>query len=163
MLHAALKPGGKAFFYENNAGSRLLVWCREHLPGRFGIPKYGDDAEFPLTPQEVDMLRSRFTVKVHVPEMLFFGMAAAYLFRKRGQVLLENIDEFLFKKNLLTSYSYRQLVLISGPPKAVYAGQGVHDIGYARSRGMSVGEDDGVTAPPFGRAPPGKRWSLDGI
>src|ERR1700730_1969123 len=111
-LHAAIKPGGKAFFYENNAASRLLVWGRKNLVGRFGIPKYGDDAEFPLTPQEVNVLRSRFSLSVEVPEMVLFTLVGVYLFRRRGEVIFKKIDELLFRRNLLKSWSYRQILFL---------------------------------------------------
>ena len=111
-LHATLLPGGHAFFYENNAASRLLVWARQNLTGRFGIPKYGDDEEFPLTPQEVDMLRRRFTVRQEFPEMVFFGMAAIYLLRRHGEAICRKLDSFFLQHNILTSYSYRQVLLI---------------------------------------------------
>jgi SAM-dependent methyltransferase len=111
-LKAALKPGGKAFFYENNAASRLLVWCRQNLAGKFGIPKYGDDDEFPLTPQEVDHLRAEFRVEQVFPQLVFFQMAALYCFRGRGGHLLARLDALLFRAGIMRSYSYRQLLLV---------------------------------------------------
>ena len=59
-LRATVRPGGRAFFYENSAMSSLLVWFRQHVVGRWWVPKCGDEEEFPLTPGEVDMLASRF-------------------------------------------------------------------------------------------------------
>ncbi len=115
-LHAAMKPGGKAFFYENNAASRLLVWCRQNLTGRFGIPKHGDDEEFPLTPQEVDILKRRFDVRQEFPEMVFFSMVSVYLLRRHGGNLCRRIDDFLFRHNILKSYSYRQILMLQKHP-----------------------------------------------
>jgi 2-polyprenyl-3-methyl-5-hydroxy-6-metoxy-1,4-benzoquinol methylase len=111
-LDAAIKPAGKAFFYENNAKSRLLVWARKNLVGRFGIPKFGDDTEFPLTPHELDLLRSRFNLFVEVPEMVLFTMAGVYLFRNKGQIIFRTIDELLFRLNFLKSWSYRQILFL---------------------------------------------------
>jgi len=59
--------GGRAFFYENSAMSSLLVWFRQHVVGRWWVPKCGDEEEFPLTPGEVDMLRRAFAVRVAYP------------------------------------------------------------------------------------------------
>lgn len=111
-LYAAIKPGGKAFFYENNAKSRLLVWSRKNFVGRFGIPKYGDDAEFPLTPQELNLLRSRFNLTVEIPEMVLFTLLGIYLFHNSGEAIFKKIDSLLFRFNLLKPWSYRQILFL---------------------------------------------------
>jgi len=111
-LHAAMEPGGKAFFYENNAASRLLVWMRENIVGKLWVPKYGDADEFPLKPQEVDMLRRRFRVVQVFPELVFFGLASTYLFKGHGGKFLKAVDDLLYSKNILVRYSYRQILLI---------------------------------------------------
>jgi SAM-dependent methyltransferase len=113
VLHDAIAPQGKAFFYENNAMSKALVWCREHLTGRYGIPKFGDGEEFPLTPKEIDELRRRFIVQVTYPEMLFARMASAYLLRWRAEQAFEWIDSQLYRFERLRRYSYHQYVLLT--------------------------------------------------
>lgn len=114
-LDAAMRPGGKAFFFENNAASKLLIWCRQNLVGRFGIPKYGDDDEFPLTPGEVGVLKHHFTVTQDYPEMGFFSLASVYLFRRHGAGACKKLDELLFKHGILKSHSYRQILLLEKP------------------------------------------------
>lgn len=111
-LNAALALGGRAFFYENNAASRLLVWCRQNVAGRFGIAKYGDDVEFPLTPQEVDLLRQHFRVSQEFPEMVFFKLASLYLLKGRAGKMSAAVDDFLFRHDIMKSFSYRQLLMI---------------------------------------------------
>jgi 2-polyprenyl-3-methyl-5-hydroxy-6-metoxy-1,4-benzoquinol methylase len=59
-LGRSLKPGATAFFYENNASSKLLIWFRDHIVGKLWVPKYGDADEFPLQPKEIDLLRPYF-------------------------------------------------------------------------------------------------------
>jgi SAM-dependent methyltransferase len=113
VLHSAVAPQGKAFFYENNAMSKTLVWCREHLTGHYGIPKFGDGEEFPLTPNEIDELRRRFIVQVTYPEMLFARMASAYLLRWRAEQACEWIDSQLYRFERLRRYSYHQYVLLT--------------------------------------------------
>jgi len=76
QLRRVLKPGGKAFFFENSAASRLLVWFRQNIVGKLWVPKYGDKDEFPLMPQEIDQLRKRFQVMIIYPEMVFSGLSA---------------------------------------------------------------------------------------
>jgi 2-polyprenyl-3-methyl-5-hydroxy-6-metoxy-1,4-benzoquinol methylase len=81
ILGDSVAVGGKAFFHENNAFSDLLIWCRNNLVGKFGIPKYGDDDEFPLLPSEVENLREHFSVDINYPELIFFGLASVYLLK----------------------------------------------------------------------------------
>jgi 2-polyprenyl-3-methyl-5-hydroxy-6-metoxy-1,4-benzoquinol methylase len=114
QLRRVLKPGGKAFFYENNANSRILVWFRQKIVGKFWIPKYGDQEEFPLTPDEVDELKKTFKVEIVYPEMLFFRLASTYLFKKRFRPFLGKVDEFFFRRRWMVNRSYRQYLLISG-------------------------------------------------
>ena len=112
VLRRALKANGRAFFYENNAASDLLVWLRNNLVGKLGVPKYGDKDESPLAPQEIDLLRRSFSVSVRYPEMVFFRLASPYLFRNHLQSGLKSIDSFLYKRNVGVHYSYRQYVLL---------------------------------------------------
>jgi len=114
QLRRVLKPGGKAFFYENNANSRLLVWFRHNIVGKLWIPKYGDTEEFPLTPDEIDELRKTFRVEIVYPEMLFFRLLSCYLLKRRFEPFLGTIDEFFFRRRWMLSLSYRQYLLISG-------------------------------------------------
>jgi SAM-dependent methyltransferase len=113
VLAEVLGGGGRGFFYENSAVSRLLVWCREHLVGRFGIPKNSDDDEFPLEPREVDLLRRRFAVTVEYPNLLLTRIASGYLFHGHGNRQLGWIDDQLYKVPRLRRLSYHQYVLLS--------------------------------------------------
>jgi len=111
-LKAVLKRGGKAFFWENNAASDLLIWFRTNLVGRLWIPKYGDPHEFPLTPAEVGLLKKALDVEVVYPCMSFFTLAADYLLRGVGRSLFVAIDDFLFRHRIGLKYSYRQYLYI---------------------------------------------------
>jgi SAM-dependent methyltransferase len=113
ILFQTLTPGGKAFFWENNAHSRLLVWCRENLVGRFGIPKHGDNDEFPLTPDELDELKARFQVRVEYPELFLFRMISIYLLRGHARKAFDAIDEYFYSKNMFLKYSYRQYLMLT--------------------------------------------------
>lgn len=114
VLRRTLKPAGKAFFYENNSASDLLVWFRRHVVGRLWVPKHGDDDEFPLAPAEVKMLERHFKVEVEIPEMFFVRLVSAYLLKGRLNGLAKGIDSFLFRINVGKRYSYRQYVKIQG-------------------------------------------------
>ena len=112
-LRTAIVPGGRGFFYENNAMSDTLMWCRRHLAGRGWIPKYGDADEYPLQSSEVDLLREHFTVEVEYPEMFMARLASAYLLRGRGKDAATRLDESLYRIRFLRRFSYRQYVKLS--------------------------------------------------
>ena len=116
VLRRTLKADGRAFFYENNAASDFLIWFRDNLVGKLGVPKYGDKDESPLAPKEIELLRSSFSVSVSYPEMVFFRLAAPYLFRNHLKSGLKAIDDFLYKQNVGIRYSYRQYVQLGARP-----------------------------------------------
>lgn len=107
-LANSLTSGGKAFFYENNAMSNLLIWFRENLVGKLWIPKYGDPEEFPLTSSEVDELKKYLSVRVEYPELLFFRLISTYIFRGRLNKPFEFLDNCFYQFNNFRKYSYRQ-------------------------------------------------------
>lgn len=111
-LRRSVKTGGRAFFYENNAASTLLVWFREHLVGKGWVPKYGDADEFPLTRAEVNVLRERFTVQQEFPKMFFFQLASTYLLRRRLRAPAKAIDDFLYRHDIGRRWSYVQYVML---------------------------------------------------
>jgi SAM-dependent methyltransferase len=112
-LRDAMVPGARAFFYENNADSRVLMWCRDHLTGRFGIPRYGDVVERPLGSGELDILRASFSVGIEYPQLVLFRLAPVYLLRGRGWRVCGWIDDRLFAVTAVRRHSYRQCVLLT--------------------------------------------------
>lgn len=110
-LRNALKPGGKAFFWENSAGSPLMMWCRKHITGRFGVPKHGDPEEQPLTPHEIDLLSEKMKVEVEYPELLYFRMCSTYLFRGYLEAPFKALDDFFYRYPSFRKRSYRQYLL----------------------------------------------------
>ncbi|HKD55496.1 MAG TPA: class I SAM-dependent methyltransferase [Steroidobacteraceae bacterium] len=112
-LRRALAPAGKAFFWENNARSSLMIWCRQHIVGRLWIPKYGDQDEFPLTPHEVAQLRQHFSVEVEYPELVLFRMLSLYLLRGRCSRPFALADRIGYRLRWLRPYSYRQYLCLS--------------------------------------------------
>jgi 2-polyprenyl-3-methyl-5-hydroxy-6-metoxy-1,4-benzoquinol methylase len=114
VLRQTLRPGGRAFFFENNAASDLLVWFREHVVGKLWVPRHGDGVEFPLTPGEVALLRRQFRVDIRIPEMVFFQLVSTYLLRRRLHRLMKSVDDLMFRHDVGKRYSYRQYVMIHG-------------------------------------------------
>jgi 2-polyprenyl-3-methyl-5-hydroxy-6-metoxy-1,4-benzoquinol methylase len=95
LLSSTVLPGGKAFF------------------GKYGIPKHGDDDEFPLLPSEVNHLRKYFVVQTHYPELFFWRLASVYLFRDKLWGITTGLDNFFFQFKNFKKLSYRQYLLLS--------------------------------------------------
>ena len=112
-LREAIRPGGKGYFYENNAASKTMVWFRRNVVGKAWVPKHGDDDEFPLTPDEVDELRKHFTVEQSFPELLYFELASAYLVKGKLEGPSKRLDRALHRIEPLRRYSYRQELRLS--------------------------------------------------
>ncbi len=112
-LDATLTQNGTAFFWENNAFSKTMIWFRQHVVGRAWVPKFGDSEEFPLTPAEVEVLRSRFDVKVSYPELLYFRLVSQYVFRGHLQTPFALLDSLFYKLPWFRRYSYRQYLYLS--------------------------------------------------
>ena len=88
QIARALVPGGLAIFIENSANNRLLMWAREHLIGRYGIPRYGTVDEKPLGPAEIRLLRNAFsTVRLAYPHFDFFTILDRQVLRYRWSAL----------------------------------------------------------------------------
>jgi 2-polyprenyl-3-methyl-5-hydroxy-6-metoxy-1,4-benzoquinol methylase len=81
ILSRTLSPAGRCVFWENSSANSLLMFARKHIIGRFGVPKFGDTAEYPLSKSELCVLKRKFNVKVLHPELVFFQLASAYLLR----------------------------------------------------------------------------------
>lgn len=113
ILRKSIADDGKAFFHENSAFSDLLIWFRNNVVGKYGIAKYGDDDEFPLTPKEVESLRKNFLVNVVHPELVFFSLASIYLLKGHFHQVFKGIDDYLFQFPSFRKYSYQQYLLLS--------------------------------------------------
>ncbi len=113
ILRKTIKNGGKGYFWENNSRSNILIWFRNNLVGKLWIPKRGDEDEFPLMPQEIELLRNHFDVQVNYPYMHFFRMASNYIFRGKLRNPLVRVDNFLFNFKRFRKYSYRQEIYLS--------------------------------------------------
>lgn len=113
VLATTIRTDGKAFFHENSGSIPLLMWARDHVVGKFGIPRLGDGIEHPLTPQEIQMLRGRFDVTVHHPYVYFFGLAGVYLFRRKFGRLFETLDRLAYRIPPLRRLSYYHDLLLA--------------------------------------------------
>ncbi len=112
-LASVLLPGGKGFFWENNASSDILIWFRKHVVGRWWVPKFGDDQEFPLTRSEIESLRQHFRVEVEYPELYYFRLASDYLLRGHLKAPFHWLDRVCYPIPWLRRRSYRQYVYLA--------------------------------------------------
>ncbi|WP_437192854.1 methyltransferase domain-containing protein [Planctomicrobium sp. SH527] len=113
ILSQAISTGGMAFFWENNARSKAMIWVRTNLVGKLWIPKYGDEEEFPLMVSEVDQLRKHFSVEIQYPELLMFRLMSQYLLRGLCKWPFQKLDSILYHVPFIRKYSYRQYVILT--------------------------------------------------
>jgi len=112
-LREVIKPGGKGFFWENNARSKTMIWFRQNIVGKLWVPKYGDPEEFPLTPYEVDEIKKYFEVEIEYPELLFFRLISTYLLKGHFISPFQKLDDYFYKYQSIRKFSYRQYVCLS--------------------------------------------------
>lgn len=92
-----LRSPGKAVFVETLATNRLLIWIREHLAGRLGIPRLASESEYPLRPVEIDAIASRFR-SFRLRGDILFAMLGEYVLRgRRTGRFLRAADARLFE------------------------------------------------------------------
>jgi hypothetical protein len=121
VLERALCPSGRAFFYENNSASSLLVWARSHVVGKFWIPKYGDSDEFPLTLKEVSTLARTFQLRQEFPEVLLFRLIPIYLLKHCFAKPFQLLDKAASHIPALRKYSYRQYLFLENRQPEAHA------------------------------------------
>lgn len=114
VLYKVIKQGGKGVFYENSSRNKFLMFCRHNLVGKFWIPKYGDNEEYPFEPSEIKILEKTFNdVSLYYPEFRFFKMLGPYIFKHNefASNIFNNIDNYIYKHfKGLHKYSYYQII-----------------------------------------------------
>jgi len=115
QIKRVLKPGGRAVFVENSALNPLLMAMRTHLCGRFGVARYGDDHEHPLTRNDIAVVKEAFpdACLVHFPSLLLFRLLDFYVFKRRSWLitaLLEKLDRVIGKIPTARRYGYLQVI-----------------------------------------------------
>lgn len=116
QLGRVLKPGGRGIFIENSNRNPLLMFARNNIVGRFGVPKHGDDEEeHPLQADEIEAIRRSFPGKViqHHPRLVFFRLADYYLFQRRSRLMtsaMRGLDSLFGSLPFMRKYSYFQII-----------------------------------------------------
>lgn len=118
VLARVVKPGGRAIFVENNARNPVLAFARRFIAGHFGIPKYGNNEEYPFEIHELRELQEAMgEAKAVFPGFIFFRKSNTYIFRHRPifkpLLMLNNALDYgvyhLFPG--LRQFSYEQVVI----------------------------------------------------
>lgn len=115
QIKRVLKPGGHAVFVENSALNPLLMAARTYICGRFGVARYGDDHEHPLTRNDITMVKEAFpdACHVHFPSLLLFRLLDFYLFKRRSPLItafLEKLDGMIGQIPIARKYGYLQVI-----------------------------------------------------
>jgi ubiquinone/menaquinone biosynthesis C-methylase UbiE len=109
-----LAPGGRAIFLENSGANPLLNFARDHVTGRFGIPRLGTKDERPLLAEDWRVLERNFaSVRSEFPIVDVFELLNRQVFRYRSErvaSVCRALDRVIARSKL-RRYSYRVLVV----------------------------------------------------
>ncbi len=111
-----LAPGGSTIFVENSGRNPLLMLARNHLAGRFGIPRYGTADERPLSADDIEALREQLPgLRLEYPVFDFFTLFDRQVLRHRWRsvsALLAKLDRAIWRwLPAARKWSFRILVI----------------------------------------------------
>jgi ubiquinone/menaquinone biosynthesis C-methylase UbiE len=111
-----LRPGGIALFVENSGRNPLLMFARNHLAGRFGIPRYGTADERPLSNDDIATLAAQLPyLQLEYPVFDFFALLDRQIFRHRWRSmtqLMRALDRLIWNRiPAARAWSFRVLVI----------------------------------------------------
>lgn len=113
-LARLLAPGGRAVFLENSGANPVLSFARDHVAGRFGVPRLGTKDERPLVADDWGVLQRSFSrVRSEFPIVDIFELLNRQVFRYRSRhvaSVCRGLDR-LIARSRLRKYSYRVLVI----------------------------------------------------
>ena len=114
-IKRCMNKNAVGLFYENSSRNKILIFFRNNLIGKFGVPKYGDAVEIPFEDREINMLRENFSeVSITIPCFVFFSMLGTYIFRKSKTLhkMFNWLDNFFYNHvKIFNKYSYHQIVM----------------------------------------------------
>jgi 2-polyprenyl-3-methyl-5-hydroxy-6-metoxy-1,4-benzoquinol methylase len=116
-INRVLAPHGHAVFSENCANNPLLMFARDNICGRFGVPKWSSDDEYPLTRERLARFAQSFArIEVRFPEFVCFHYVDAKLFGYRNKFVTSvchGLDRLLYRLiPAIRQYSYRQVIYL---------------------------------------------------
>jgi ubiquinone/menaquinone biosynthesis C-methylase UbiE len=100
QVRRVMTRGARAAFIETTAFNPLLMFFRQRIIGRMGVPKHGSEDEHPLDKRQIAQLDEIFPgdVQVHCPLLVFARLAPAYIKPLRWSVTMagcRTIDNLL--------------------------------------------------------------------
>lgn len=117
-LHRLLAAGGRAVFIENSGLNPILRFSREHLAGRFGVPRYGTSDEHPLLEADFKTFERSFArVERHFDRFDFFVLFDRQVLRYRWPALSRvcaGLDRFVERRmTFMRRFSFRVIVVLA--------------------------------------------------
>jgi ubiquinone/menaquinone biosynthesis C-methylase UbiE len=113
-----LRPGGRAVFLENSGLNPLLAFARNHLTGRWGIPRYGTKDEHPLTRTDYEIFRHEFKrFSMEFPDFFVFQLFDRQVLKFRYPIAgraMRGLDNAIGHISPLRRFSYHVLLEMSG-------------------------------------------------
>jgi ubiquinone/menaquinone biosynthesis C-methylase UbiE len=101
-LRRLIRPGGLGAFVENQLTNPVLKVARDHVAGRFGIPRYGTADEHPLRKADYELMRRHFdSVTARYPDFYFARLFARQVLRHRIRHASEAAriaDDFIYAR-----------------------------------------------------------------
>jgi len=113
-LARILAPLGRAVFLENSGANPVLNFARDHIAGRFGIPRFGTRDERPMIAEDWRELETSFSsVRAEFPITEVFELLNRQVFRYRSRSIAAACRELdrMIGRTRWTRYSYRVLVV----------------------------------------------------
>lgn len=112
-----LVVGARASFLETMAGNPLLMFARNHVIGRFGVPRLGTLDEHPLTQADVEYIERHLgQVSRSTATPAFLRIFDRQVLRYRSSSLtslLGKLDDYIFGIPGSDRWSYRQVLVFN--------------------------------------------------
>lgn len=113
-LARLLAPGGRAVFFENSGANPILNFARDHIAGRYGVPRFGTEDERPLVRKDWSSLEAAFpSVRAEYPVVDVLELFNRQVLLNRypkAAAFCHGLDR-LIGRTRLRKYSYRVVVV----------------------------------------------------
>jgi ubiquinone/menaquinone biosynthesis C-methylase UbiE len=113
-IRRVLRPGGRAVFLENSGLNPVLTFARNHLTGRWGIPRYGTNDEHPLSRADYEVFREAFKrFSTEFPDFFFFQLFDRQILNFRYPIAgnaMRGLDRAIGRISPLRGFSYHVLL-----------------------------------------------------
>lgn len=120
QIRRVLRPGGTGLFLETSARNKILMFFRSHVIGHFGIPRFQDEIEYPLTTRDIEYINGVFDgrCKIHYFPFTVLRMLDSHIFRHKIRfvsLLLARGDQMIYGYlPFMRKYSYFKIIELRG-------------------------------------------------